>query len=134
MSELLFKCITESPVDIRIDLFRHIVLSGGSTMYPGLPSRLQTDISHMYVEMLLRNQTREKALSQLAKTKISIASPPRRKHMVFSGGAVLADIMKDNPAFWFTKPEYDEIGPEWALSGPGFQQASNFLGAKFRAE
>jgi actin-related protein len=33
--------------------------------------------------------------------------------MVFLGGAVLADIMKDKEDFWFTKAEYDEIGGEW---------------------
>jgi actin-related protein len=29
------------------------------------------------------------------KFKVRIEDPPRRKHMVFLGGAVLADIMKD---------------------------------------
>ena len=30
--------------------------------------------------------------------------------MVFLGGAVLANIMKDNPAFWMTREEYQEKG------------------------
>ena len=30
--------------------------------------------------------------------------------MVFLGGAVLADIMKDKDTFWMTKKEYDEKG------------------------
>jgi len=30
--------------------------------------------------------------------------------MVFLGGAVLADIMKDKDTFWMTKKEYDEQG------------------------
>ena len=30
--------------------------------------------------------------------------------MVFLGGAVLADIMKDKQDFWMTKAEYDEMG------------------------
>ena len=30
--------------------------------------------------------------------------------MVFLGGSVLADIMKDKPEFWITKKEYDEQG------------------------
>jgi actin-related protein 2 len=51
--------------------------------------------------------------SRLSKYKIRIEDPPRRKHMVFLGGAVLADIMKDKEDFWFTKAEYDEIGPSW---------------------
>lgn len=42
--------------------------------------------------------------------KIRIEDPPRRKHMVFLGGAVLADIMKDKEQFWVTKEEWDEQG------------------------
>jgi actin-related protein 2 len=30
--------------------------------------------------------------------------------MVFLGGAVLADLMKDNEAFWITKSEWEEHG------------------------
>lgn len=30
--------------------------------------------------------------------------------MVFLGGAVLSDIMKDNQDFWMTKSEYEEKG------------------------
>jgi actin-related protein 2 len=47
---------------------------------------------------------------QSAKLKLRIEDPPRRKHMVFLGGSVLADIMKDKEAFWMTKAEYDEKG------------------------
>jgi actin-related protein 2 len=42
--------------------------------------------------------------------KIRIEDPPRRKHMVFLGGAVLADIMMDKEQFWVTKAEWDEQG------------------------
>ncbi|XP_042370040.1 actin-related protein 2-A-like [Plectropomus leopardus] len=44
------------------------------------------------------------------KFKIRIEDPPRRKHMVFLGGAVLADIMKDKDNFWMTREEYQEKG------------------------
>ncbi len=46
----------------------------------------------------------------LQKFKIRIEDPPRRKHMVFLGGAVLADIMKDKDSFWMTRQEYEEKG------------------------
>ena len=45
-----------------------------------------------------------------AKFKVRIEDPPRRKHMVFLGGAVLADIIKDKEDAWITKAEYDEKG------------------------
>lgn len=44
------------------------------------------------------------------KFKIRIEDPPRRKHMVFLGGAVLADIMKDKDSFWMSRKEYEEKG------------------------
>jgi len=42
--------------------------------------------------------------------KIRIEDPPRRKHMVFLGGAVLADIIKDKEEVWISKAEYEEQG------------------------
>lgn len=50
------------------------------------------------------------------KFKIRIEDPPRRKHMVFLGGAVLADIMKDRDNFWMTREEYQEKGIKVGLS------------------
>jgi len=41
-------------MDIRSELFRHIVLSGGSTMYPGLTSRLEREIKQLYLERILK--------------------------------------------------------------------------------
>jgi actin-related protein 2 len=47
----------------------------------------------------------------LKKFKLRVEDPPRRRHMVFLGGAVLADIMKDKPEFWISKQEWEEHGP-----------------------
>ena len=44
------------------------------------------------------------------KFKIKIEDPPRRKHMVFLGGAVLADIMKGREDFWISREEWFEKG------------------------
>lgn len=46
----------------------------------------------------------------LQKFKIRIEDPPRRKHLVYMGGAVLADIMKNKNDFWMTRKEYQEKG------------------------
>ena len=32
--------------------------------------------------------------------------------MVFIGGSVLADVMKDKQQFWLTRAQYEEMGPE----------------------
>jgi actin-related protein 2 len=44
------------------------------------------------------------------KFKIKIEDPPLRKHMVFLGGAVLADIMKAREEFWVSREEWYEQG------------------------
>lgn len=41
MAELVFKSIQDVDIDNRMAMYSNVVLSGGSTMYPGLPSRLE---------------------------------------------------------------------------------------------
>lgn len=105
LAEQLFDCINKADFDTRKEFYNHIVLSGGSTMYPGLPSRLEKEIKNLYLERVLKG---DKVLLQ--KFKCRIEDPPRRKHMVFLGGAVLAEIMKDKDHFWMNKQEYEEQG------------------------
>jgi len=105
IAEMLFNTIQAADIDTRSDFYKHIVLSGGSSMYPGLPSRLEKDVKALYLQKVLKNDT-----SKLSKFKIRIEDPPRRKHMVFLGGAVLAEIMKDKPYFWMSRAEYQEQG------------------------
>jgi len=105
MADMLFNMIQEADVDLRADFYKHIVLSGGSTMYPGLPSRLEKDMRKLYLDRCLHGDEK-----LLAKFKLRIEDPPRRKHMVFLGGSVLADIMKDRPEFWISAQEWAEQG------------------------
>jgi len=102
---MLFNMINEADIDLRSAFYKHIVLSGGSTMYPGLPSRMEKEMKDLYLKNILKGD--KKALS---KFKLRIEDPPRRKHMVFLGGSVLADIMKDREEFWISKAEWEEVG------------------------
>lgn len=54
--------------------------------------------------------SRLKNICAFQKFKIRIEDPPRRKHMVFLGGAVLADIMKNREEFWVSREEWFEQG------------------------
>jgi actin-related protein 2 len=45
-----------------------------------------------------------------SKLKLNIEDPPRRKHMVFLGGSVLANIMRDQADFWVSRKEWKEMG------------------------
>eukprot|EP00123_Amoebidium_parasiticum_P010872 comp20377_c0_seq1/m.25752 comp20377_c0_seq1/g.25752 ORF comp20377_c0_seq1/g.25752 comp20377_c0_seq1/m.25752 type:complete len:393 (-) comp20377_c0_seq1:261-1439(-) len=105
VAEMLFKTINDADIDTRAEFYKNIVLSGGTTMYPGMPSRLEREMKQLYLERVLNGDT-----SRLSKFKIRIQDPPNRKHAVFVGGAVLANIMKDKDEFWITKQEYKEKG------------------------
>ncbi|RKK94317.1 Actin-related protein 2 [Fusarium oxysporum] len=106
LSEILFNTIQSADVDIRSSLFKAVVLSGGSSMYPGLPSRLEKELKQLWLTRVLQGNP-----EGLSKFKVRIEDPPRRRHMVFLGGAVLANIMADKESTWVTKAEWEEQGP-----------------------
>ena len=64
LAELLFNTIQAADIDTRADFYKHIVLSGGSTMYPGLPSRLEREIKQLYLERVLKGDTTKLSVSQ----------------------------------------------------------------------
>ncbi len=52
--EMLFQTIQAAAVDVRSELYKHVVLSGGSSMYPGLPSRLEKEMKQLYLVEVLK--------------------------------------------------------------------------------
>lgn len=105
LHHMLFDMIQAADIDLRPAFYKHIVLSGGSTMYPGLPSRLEKEMKELYLTRILKGDK-----ERMKKFKIGIKYPPNRKHMVFLGGSILADITKDRPEFWISKAEWEEHG------------------------
>jgi len=117
MSQALFDSIESCEVDLRAQLRKFIVLSGGSTMYPGLPSRLEKDMNNFYAQRRAEELKKNKNSTSLSgDIKVQIEDPPRRKHMVFLGGAVLAGVMADKPQFWVSKDEWREKGEQYCLN------------------
>lgn len=47
LHEIVYQSIMKSDVDIRKDLFSNIVLSGGTTMFPGISERLNKEITNL---------------------------------------------------------------------------------------
>ena len=105
MADMVFNMIQAADIDCRSEFYKHIVLSGGSSMYPGLPSRLEKDIRDRYLKDVLKGDSK-----RLNRLKLRIEDPPRRKHMVFLGAAVLGDLMRDREDFWISKRDYEEQG------------------------
>ena len=91
--ETTYNSIMKCDVDIRKDLYANVVLSGGSTMYPGIADRMQKEITILAPNTM--------------KTKIS--SPTERKYSVWTGGSILASLPSFEP-MWISKEEYNESG------------------------
>ena len=50
----VFGFVQAADIDLRPEFYKHIVLSGGTTMYPGLPSRLEREMKQLYLENVLK--------------------------------------------------------------------------------
>ncbi|XP_022656860.1 actin, cytoplasmic 3-like [Varroa jacobsoni] len=89
-----YASIMKCDVDIRKDLYANTVLSGGTTMYPGIADRMYKEISNLAPSTM----------------KIKIIAPPERKYSVWIGGSILASLSTFQQ-MWITKQEYDDCGP-----------------------
>jgi actin beta/gamma 1 len=92
--DAVFQTIMKCDVDIRRDLYANIVLSGGTTMYPGIAERLTKEITALAPSTM----------------KIKVVAPPERKYSVWIGGSILASLSTFQQ-MWISKAEYDESGP-----------------------
>ncbi|MHA1436992.1 MAG: actin, cytoplasmic 2 [Promethearchaeota archaeon] len=94
LDDLIVSAINECEVDLRRDLYGNIVLSGGSTMFPGVKERLAKEIKEQIPESV----------------DVRIISPPERMYSVWIGGSILASL-KTFHKMWLSRREYKELGP-----------------------
>jgi len=92
--EATFNTIAKADVDIRKELYSNIVLSGGSTMFPGIGERMQKELLALAPPSI----------------KVKVLASPERKYMVWVGGSLLACLSSFHN-MWIAKSEYDEAGP-----------------------
>lgn len=85
--------------------------SGGSSMFPGMSKRLETEIQTRYRKEILRDDG-----TRGTKSRIRVEAPSNRKYLVFLGASILGDLMKENERFWISKSDYEEHGFERALA------------------
>jgi actin len=89
---MVYQSISKLDKEIRNDLARNIILTGGSSMFRGLAERL------------------DEALKSLCPTAKVIALP-ERKYLAWSGACVVATMLRSSGQNWLYKAEYDEHGP-----------------------
>lgn len=89
-----YQSIMKCDVDIRKDLYGNVVLSGGTTMFPGVVDRMQKEITNLAPSSM----------------KIKVIAPPERKYSVWIGGSILASLTTFQ-SMWITRQDYNESGP-----------------------
>ena len=86
---LSWASVSASDIDVRKDLCKNIILSGGTTMYEGLPDRLKNEIV---------------ALAP-AGAEIRVIASADRKYAVWKGGSTLASL-STFASSWVTAEDY----------------------------
>jgi actin len=93
--QLVVKSIGKCDIDVRKDLYANIVLSGGTTMFPGMAERLTKEVVTIAPQGI---QSR-------------VIAPPERKYSVWIGGSILSSLTTFQN-MWIKRSEYDENGAQ----------------------
>ncbi|KAJ1483538.1 hypothetical protein T484DRAFT_1799841, partial [Baffinella frigidus] len=107
--EMTYNSIMKCDVDVRKDLYANVVISGGSTMYKGLPERMQKEITALAPPTMKGLPERmQKEITALAPPTMKVktvapeerhysvfvktVAPEERQYSVFVGAAILASL------------------------------------------
>jgi actin beta/gamma 1 len=92
--EATYNSIMKCDIDIRKTLYGNVVLSGGTTLFPGLAERMHKELSALAPET----------------ATIKVIAPPERKFSAWIGGSILASLATFDQ-MWISREEYNESGP-----------------------
>lgn len=91
--KMLFNSVTKCDIDVRRDLYGNVLLSGGSTLFPGLEERILKEM-HLQVPVGML---------------VKIIAPPERKYSVWVGASVLS-CLTSFKSMWITVRDYGDFG------------------------
>jgi len=97
LPELVSECIRACDTDMRRELWGGIVVSGGTSLLPGLTERLHSRLNELVPQMSM---------------KVKLISPPtpqERRFSVWIGGSILASLGSFQQ-LWISKQEFEEHG------------------------
>jgi len=92
--QCLSNSIVRTDLDLRKVLYGNIILSGGSTLFPGFGDRLLNEVKTLSPKDM----------------KIRISAPPERKYSTWMGGSILASLTTFKK-MWVSSAEWEEDGP-----------------------
>ncbi|XP_030903524.2 actin-like protein 10 [Melopsittacus undulatus] len=94
---LAWQSLQEVPDHTKGDMLGNIVLSGGSSMFPGFPERMCLELN---------------ALFQDTSCQIQVLASPERGTAAWAGGSMAASLTSFQQA-WMAKGEYEEHGAKY---------------------
>lgn len=102
VGELINRSLQQCDVDIRSGLSSNIVLTGSSTLIPGLAERLSYEL----------NRTPYYGKVRIHTGSTGLAGTIERRHGAWIGGSVLSSLGSFQP-LWLTAKEFAEHGPAY---------------------
>lgn len=93
IQQCMWSSISKSDIDVRKDLCKNIILSGGNSMYEGLPDRLKQEITSLAP----------------AGAEIGIIASADRKYYAWKGASTFASLSSFDKSC-VTKEYYEEHG------------------------
>jgi actin len=95
IQQLAWNSVAGSDVDVRRDLLKNVIMSGGTTMYEGIADRLKSELTSLAPPG----------------SEIRIVASPDRKYAVWKGASTLASL-STFASSWISKEEYEEHGAQ----------------------
>ena len=112
IDEIIDNAIQLSPIDTRRGLYENIVLSGGSTLFPGLVPRLQRCLDERLEKRMSKYRNIQKSES-MRPIKITVQQNVYQRYAVWQGGSILGG-MATFPKMYHSREEYYEKGSKIA--------------------
>jgi actin len=74
--EMVYQSIMKCDLDVRKELYSNVILSGGSTMFPGTPERLMKELTVLCP----------------SSAKVNVIGPAEREYLTWVGGSILSSM------------------------------------------
>ena len=93
LHQIIYNSIMKCDVNMRKDFYANIILSGGTTMFPGIADRLHKELNSLVPSTI----------------KLKIIAPPERKYSAWIGGSIVASLSTFQQML-ISKKQYEESG------------------------
>ncbi|XP_012669796.1 actin-like protein 7A [Clupea harengus] len=90
---LVMNCLNMCDISLKRELLQNVLLCGGSTLFRGLPERMQSELDRV-----------------VPGGGVRVVATDTRKHAVWVGGSILAALSAFQ-SMWMSRTEYLEKGP-----------------------